>query len=219
MASHPIYQIHSKLENTELKIWRRFEVMDNTPVSRLAYILMTMYEMQASHLYAFEKTDLTQDNDSKIPPITIRYELPFEDNYEDNVINPTTATIKSLFSGRKNAISFLYDFGDDWEISLECERIIYDSEVSGRLLPRVIDGEGYGVIEDCGGTDGLEEFAAEFKCKDTNKIDPSELNPFFFDKEDMNFRLQKVPRIYRDIYEYNIEPTEQSMKILERKYK
>lgn len=32
MASHPIYQICSKLEDTDLKIWRRFEVMDNITV-------------------------------------------------------------------------------------------------------------------------------------------------------------------------------------------
>ena len=55
MASHPIYQIYSRLEDTELKIWRRFEVMDNITVARLGYILMTMYEMEASHLFSFEK--------------------------------------------------------------------------------------------------------------------------------------------------------------------
>ena len=39
-----------------------------------------------------------------------------------------------------------------------------------------------------------------------------------FDIEDMNFRLLRVPRIYADIYEYNLEPTERSMNILERRY-
>ena len=31
-----------------------------------------------------------------------------------------------------------------------------------------------------------------------------------------NFRLKKVPRIYADCYEYEIEPTKQSIKILKR---
>ena len=34
----------------------------------------------------------------------------------------------------------------------------------------------------------------------------------------MNFRLKKVPRIYADCYEYELEPTKQSMKILNREY-
>jgi hypothetical protein len=34
----------------------------------------------------------------------------------------------------------------------------------------------------------------------------------------MNFRLKKVPRIYRDIYEEDLEPTQRSMGILTRRY-
>jgi tetrahydromethanopterin S-methyltransferase subunit B len=40
-----------------------------------------------------------------------------------------------------------------------------------------------------------------------------------FDIADMNFRLKKVPRIYADAYEHGLEPTKQSMNLLERKYK
>lgn len=35
----------------------------------------------------------------------------------------------------------------------------------------------------------------------------------------MNYRLKKVPRIYKDAYEYGLEPTKQSMDLLVRKYK
>ena len=34
----------------------------------------------------------------------------------------------------------------------------------------------------------------------------------------MNFRLKKVPRIYRDLYEFGFAPTRQSINLLERKY-
>ncbi len=219
MASHPIYQIYSKLEDTDLNIWRRFEVMDNITVARLAYILMTMYEMQASHLFAFEREELVGLNDNNNTPFIFKYELPCEDNDDPCTIDATSTTIKNLFNGKNNIIRFYYDFGDGWELSLVCEKVIYDSEISGKLLPRVIDGEGYGIIEDCGGTAGLEEFAATFHESQNIDTRGADLNPFSFDKNDMNFRLHKVPRIYRDIYEYNLEPTEQSMRILERKYK
>lgn len=39
------------------------------------------------------------------------------------------------------------------------------------------------------------------------------------DLEDLNFRLKKLPRIFEDSYEYGVESTEQSIKILERDYK
>ena len=219
MASHPIYQIYSKLEDTELRIWRRFEVMDNITVARLAYILMTMYEMQASHLFAFVREELEGIETKDITHFSFKYELPSEDIDDPYTIDATSTTIKNLFNGKKNNIRFYYDFGDGWELSLVCENVIYDSDIPGKLFPRVIDGEGYGIIEDCGGTAALEEFASTFQESEIIDARGTDLNPFSFDKADMNFRLHKVPRIYRDIYEYNLEPTEQSMRILERKYK
>jgi hypothetical protein len=36
---------------------------------------------------------------------------------------------------------------------------------------------------------------------------------------DMNFRLKKLIRVYKEIYEYDYEPTERSVKLLLRKYK
>ena len=220
MASHPIYQIYSKLEDTELKIWRRFEVMDNITVARLGYILMTMYEMEASHLFSFEKVD-----QSGVDSPSFRYELPSEENDDPNSIDATKAKVKSLF-GKNDTVTFLYDFGDGWEISLVCEKIIYDSDIPGKMLPRVIEGEGYGIIEDCGGTGGLEELASAFQegkgITYDHFVEWMGLKDFditFFEIDDINYRLQKAPRIYRDIYEYGLEPTPQSLKFLNRIYK
>lgn len=220
MASHPIYQIYSRLEDIELKIWRRFEVMDNITVARLGYILMTMYEMEASHLFSFEKVD-----QSGGASLSFRYELPSEENDDPNSIDATKTKVKSLF-GKNDTVTFLYDFGDGWEISLICEKIIYDSGIPGKMLPRVVEGEGYGIIEDCGGTGGLEEIALAYKTGEGEAYDHfvewmglKDFDIDFFEKDDMNFRLLKVPRIYRDIYEFGLEPTPQSLKLLNRLYK
>jgi len=35
----------------------------------------------------------------------------------------------------------------------------------------------------------------------------------------MNFRLKKVPRIYADMYEHRLRPTQRSIDLLEPKYK
>lgn len=54
MASQPLYQLYLELEDYEPKIWRRIQVMNNIKFARLGYIIMTLFEMQASHLYEFE---------------------------------------------------------------------------------------------------------------------------------------------------------------------
>lgn len=43
--------------------------------------------------------------------------------------------------------------------------IFEDENIKGKDLPRVIEGEGFGIIEDCGGTCGLEDIKKAFKTK------------------------------------------------------
>ena len=79
MATQPIYQFYSELADYEPKILRRFQVPRNITMAKLGYILMTMYEMQASHLFCIEVP--VYDG------LRLRYELPSEDDFppEDGV--------------------------------------------------------------------------------------------------------------------------------------
>lgn len=45
------YQFCAELKDYELKIWRRLQAAGNITMAQLGYILMTTYEMQASHLF------------------------------------------------------------------------------------------------------------------------------------------------------------------------
>ena len=42
------------------------------------------------------------------------------------------------------------------------EKILEDKQTDGKEFPRVIEGQGYGIIEDCGGTGGLDEIRQAF---------------------------------------------------------
>ena len=59
MASQPIYQLYSELNDYKPKIWRRFQVLGNITMARLGYIVMTLYEMQANHLFRIVYKDDT----------------------------------------------------------------------------------------------------------------------------------------------------------------
>ncbi|MGV8084518.1 MAG: plasmid pRiA4b ORF-3 family protein [Coriobacteriia bacterium] len=248
MASHPIYQFYAELADYEPKMWRRFQVMNTVTMVRLGYIIMTMFEMQASNLFCFDVPvaenfrkcvgeHIENDVNGKVidlfaerPELVwLRIELPGEDDapeFEGRTLNAAETKVKNVLTEETEEMTFFYDFGDGWEIHLILERIFEDKELPGKELPRVLDGSGYGIIEDCGGPGGLEDIAKAFKKKKGSQylqyrewLGVDDLDLSTFDIDDMSFRLKKVPRIYADAYEYGLEPTRQSMDLLMRKYK
>jgi len=248
MASQPIYQLYAELCDYEPKMWRRFQVTNNITMARLGYILMTMFEMQASHLFCFdvpvsenfqkcvgeyienETNRKALDLFCEKPELTnLHIELLDEDGFSDfaaQVLDAAETKVKNVLNHESEEMLFSYDYGDGWTVSLTLEKLFEDKALSGKDLPRVIEGIGYGILEDCGGTDGLEEIAKAFKKKKGTQykdycewLGTENLDLSAFDMDDMNFRLKKVPRIYAELYEYGLEPTKQSINLLTRKYK
>ena len=249
MASQSIYEFYAELKDYHPKIWRRFQVASNVTMARLGYILMTLFEMQASHLFrievpandnfhAFIRDRLSDGEYAKIftePGSTdpfeenMIFEVITEDTYEfreehEKVYDAVENKLKHVITHPLSKLSLVYDFGDNWTVLVTLERIFKDDDLSGKLLPFVLEGEGFGIIEDCGGTPGLTELAKAFKKKGNAYNEYREwlgrdaFDLERFDIDDMNFRLKKVPRIYTDIYEFELEPTKRSMDILERRY-
>ena len=236
MASQPIYQFISELKDYEPKIRRRFQVAGNVTLARLGYIVMTMYEMKANHLFSVDypvDENLAFGNEYfKFSPDNQRvhhYEIiddeAFQESHDHRCFDATQRTLRQLSSRPGLILDVQYDFGDGWEVRLVLEDVIWDDKLPGKLLPRVLEGEGFGIIEDCGGPEGLAALAEAFKDKSNPEylvlsswLGEEDLDLSSFDLEDMNFRLKKVPRIYRDLYEYGVAPTKQSLSLLDRKY-
>ena len=251
MATRTIYQFYAELCEYTPKIWRRFQTADSISMARLGYIIMTMFEMQASHLFRFDVPfmdnlikavlkdkpikDLPGDFDIKSlfspEDKNWRVEIIDENSFdyyepqEEKFVDAIQTTVSRVITNPGDVMTFSYDYGDGWTISIVLEEITRKSELPAKELPRVLEGEGYGIIEDCGGPYELEELAAEFKKKKGPRyrelrewMGIDSLNLSAFDIDDMNFRLKKVPRIYADIYEYDLEPTKRSWDILTRKY-
>lgn len=247
MAIHPVYRFYSELEDYTPKIWRRFEVNGSKTMAELGYILMTIFEMKASHLFSFTYdygAEILEDmrkrySDEDLKKVlgksdfadlmkVWRFELPFEDIYENENEKWHDASkyrLKDITDRVPWQFTFKYDYGDGWRVNLtleSCEKI----EIHAGELPRVLEGEGFGIIEDCGGVGGLEELAKAFKKKNGRQYDEyrewlgtDDLDLSVFDIDDINFRLKKLPRIYKECYEYGYEPTQRSIDLIERKYK
>ncbi len=219
MVKHTIYKIYAELDDCSLKVWREFEVDSKITLAKLGYILMTLFEMKAEHLFAF----------SMIPYelVTVRADFKNEEDihFKNEIsFDITTVAVKELITERTKNIKFMYDFGDGWEFSLKLLEIQKGVNVSLSDYPRVLNGEGFGIIEDCGGADGLETLVGAFETRGDGYEEYAEWLGVYnfditaFDKDDMNFRLKKLPRIFKDIYEYELYPTRKSIAILDREY-
>lgn len=242
MASCSIYQLNAEVKGYKPRMWRRFQVSEDITLARLAYIIMTLFEMRANHLFDFEirinlnKSKLIKELGRKNIEISrksllkiIKIGLPDsqtneldESIYDFNIFE---VKMKQLITSDMPKIRFRYDFGDNWEINVKLEKIIIDEVLSKKGLPRVLKGKGYGIIEDCGGVDGLKSIAEAYSEKSGEEYEnycewllDDDIDLVSFDIEDMNNRLKKIPRIYEKLYEDGIYPTEKEIELIERNY-
>ena len=230
MPSKNIYQLYAELEDFKPKIWRRFQVADNITVAMLGYIIMTMYEMTASHLLAIEHECpfLTPSGkQSKRMELLCRYDIPndYSDWKELGGEDATKTRLSEIKFEPTSRILVWYDFGDDWRVAVKPEKTFETEELPDCKFPRVLEGKGYGIVEDCGGVWGLDRLVQAFAKKKGKEYE--ELSEWLgeedfdinaFDIDDMNFRLTKIPQIYKKIYENKTVPTRNSIGLIERQY-
>ena len=247
MASKQIYQLYAELNDYSPKIWRRFEVVSNITVARLGYILMTLFEMQARHLFCldlpFSENYRIRMADQYTPkeiekltrtfftenPVYRNLRLELKNEYinsSPDSTNAAEALLKNMLNLIGEQIYFTYDFGDNWEVIVKLEKVYSDDTTLASDFPRVLEGAGFGIIEDCGGVPGLADLVAAYKKKFgkvykkyTEWLGVTDLDLEAFDIDDMNFRLKKLPRIFCDIYEKDLEPTQRSIDLIMRKYR
>lgn len=246
MASHPIYQFYVELADYKPKIWRKFQVMNNITMAKLGYIIMSMFEMKGNHLFEFDiplidnfknSVDGHAESDYNkeiIDTLTqqgfkgVKIPILQDDEFASNEYHYYEPSIKlhKVFFKPGDTATLAYDFGDGWEFNIVYGGSITSETLLGKDLPRVLEGEGFGIIEDCGGTGGLKEIEKAFKKKSGSNykeycewLDITELDLSSFDIDEMNYRIKKLPRIFADIYEKGLEPTAQSVCLLERKSK
>lgn len=174
MASQPIYQFYAELKDYKPLIWRRFQVAGNITLAQLGYVTMTLFEMKGSHLFHLEYSvnENMPDDDPAYqsePDKILRYDIAGGDSFPETMISNTYAatemTLRRFTSRGDATFHFFYDYGDGWEVVLRLEEVFEDSELPGKELPRVLEGQGFGIIEDCGGPAGLEHLREVFQQK------------------------------------------------------
>ncbi len=105
-------------------------------------------------------------------------------------------------------IIFNYDFGYNWNIKLTLLDIYTDKETHGREFPRVLSGQGLGIIEDCGGVGGLEDMIKTYTKRSGEEyenyvewLDKKEIDFNKFDKDDLTYFAKCANIWFKESYE------------------
>ena len=165
------YQIKIELVDSNPLIWRRVIIPADVTFKRLHDTIQFSMDWWDRHLYEFEfpQEKLRITNDGETYEEFKFYQKKYKDKaltkrndphgmiariLETTIRQPQTLKIDRYLEKYK-IITYVYDFGDDWQHKIELEKIIDDYEFG---YPTILEGEGACPPEDVGGIPGYEEF-------------------------------------------------------------
>lgn len=188
------YQFYAELEDYKPKMWRKFLINENMTIAQLGYAVLIIFRANGSHLFNIEKP-LQKGVESF-------YEVPNSNtdisDLEINIIERYDATKEQIHSvvslnDKDNLLIINYDFGDNWRIKLKLEEIYGEDNLKNNDIPYVISGKGYGIVEDCGGSNSLMQIA------ETHNLELVDLS--HFDNNELNDMLLSNMSHFQTLYE------------------
>ncbi len=137
------------LPNTDPLVWRRVQVPESYSFWDLHVAIQDAMGWKDYHLHEFTLVDSKTGRGSRIgiPDDEMPDERPCLAGWK--------VPIARYLSHGSDPVRYRYDFGDDWEHTLEFEDIVPSD---GGAYPRCVAGAGACPPEDVGGTYGYAEF-------------------------------------------------------------
>lgn len=128
------------------EIWREFEVGGDTRLDKLCLQVLASFNAQGNHLF-----DLRDDNNV--------YQLPLMDSGLKQVADLTDHWLGEYQVG--DSLTLDYDFGDSWQFKIQIVGERDQPRLQNDGYPILLAGFGSGIIEDIGGTAGLQQAAKD----------------------------------------------------------
>jgi hypothetical protein len=135
----PILQVRVDLRGTKPPVWRRLQVPADIPLSDLHQVLQVAFDWSSYHLHVFE-TAYGQFG-SPDPELGIR--------------SAKGVTLEQVASAPGTKLTYTYDFGDDWEHTINVEKTLPREQAA--IYPRCTGGRRAAPPEDCGGIYGYQD--------------------------------------------------------------
>ncbi len=132
------YKLKTSLNGYEERLNRTFLFRTDLDLDELAFAILSMFNTDAYHMYEFE-------DDSNKYECEISLSEAIEMGYPNCGKKTENVTLDKL-KIKKDKFIMTYDFGENYEFVIE---ILGTIEIKGRnRIPIVIDGVGYGILED-----------------------------------------------------------------------
>ncbi|NJN19156.1 MAG: plasmid pRiA4b ORF-3 family protein [Oscillochloris sp.] len=133
------FQLLLTLDHLDPPIWRRVIVDPDRTLADLHTIIQCVMPWQNSHLHRFTVRDT-------------EYGVPHPSDFAP-IHDERTLTLRAALSRIGAKIRYVYDFGDDWQHTLQLEARL----PTPAPLPQCVDGANACPPEDCGGPWGYVE--------------------------------------------------------------
>lgn len=183
--SQILYQLKVQLVNSEPPVWRRFQVLSQTPLDQLHDVIQVVLGWDNEEFYQF----IIEDEFYSASDIEAT----------DQRKDASQFQLGQLVKRGKTTFLYEYDLSDGWEHEVTVEKIRPIPELDARQLPLCLEGENATPPEDCGGIFGYYELMSILK-------DPThsayaemyeqygDLNPRAFDLAQVNQALKALYR-------------------------
>lgn len=147
----PAAELLLKLDLGKQKAWRLIITPTQITFRQLHDMIQVLYNWQDEHLYDFTIPVIP---DQSYLFATCIVDGSIEDSPERQVVMDTDIVLADhLKIG--STISYHYDYGDSWEISIEVHKIIGDYDLNYAVC---LKGEGNAPPDDVGGVSGYKRF-------------------------------------------------------------
>lgn len=131
---------------THPPVWRRVTVPSTYSFLHFHYLIQYAFGWTNTHLFQFSEKGFGSRT-----IITKTYDDG--DFGDDNQVEAEGVKLSDVFKREKQALIYIYDFGDSWEHKITLEKIIPEKTIQ----PDCLDGKGKCPPEDCGGVWGYSE--------------------------------------------------------------
>ncbi len=183
VINNKIYQFKITLENIQPEIWRRIQVPETYSFWDLHVAIQDSMGWLDYHLHQFIIRDSLTGSQHEIG-------IP-DGEYAQSVFPGWKRLIKNYFTPENPQATYLYDFGDGWELMIALEEI--KPQDINQQYPICLAGARACPPEDCGGIGGYEELLKILQnprhkeYKETLQWVGGKFDPDYFDPQSVKF--------------------------------
>lgn len=130
-----VYTLKINYVGCKNRIWREAKISSNSFLCDLGYMILASFDTMTYHLFSFSHNGIT-------------YELPSDEEEIPDDRMVFTVRLSELGLSIGDELMMEYDFGCSQEFEIEVTGIEPMGRGQGRAYPKIIAGEGRGIIDD-----------------------------------------------------------------------